>query len=162
MTFANVLIWQKLQKQLYLSISFSTGHTNSPPADVFKEIEMFLHGILSSHMLFNSSLWSIKLSFLLFFKTLGNKIRRQRLIWWSVLAFTVVSYGPCIGLIDFKCLVGLTGIDLCNSLKLPCGCKAITNMSSKMFESSHSLSWISFFTTWYLLWHHNRCSQWVQ
>ena len=117
MTFADVLIWQKLQKQLYLSISFSLDHTSLPLADILKKVEMCLHGLFSNNILFYSSVWSIKLSFLLFFRTLGSKIRRQRLIWWSVLAFTIASYGVCIVLLDFRCMVGRNGIDLCNFIK---------------------------------------------
>ena len=55
-------------------------------------------------ILFNSTLWAIKLSFLIFFKRLFNNVIRHKLFWWPVFGFTVASYLITFGVIDYRCL----------------------------------------------------------
>ncbi len=44
------------------------------------------------------------MSFLIFFKRLGQNVRHQGLVWWTVLIITAASYFACLGDIDHKCL----------------------------------------------------------
>ncbi len=44
------------------------------------------------------------MSFLIFFKRLGQNVRHQGLVWWTVLIITAASYFACLGDIDYKCL----------------------------------------------------------
>ena len=106
MTLANASLWQATSQQLYLSIAVSSGQIPLPPPDFLSQIYTFLHGELASLFLYIASLWLVKFSFLWFFRGLGKKIRRQRMLWWCVSAFTGASLCVCLGMFDYRCLAG--------------------------------------------------------
>ena len=112
MNLANAIVWQVLASDLYMSIAVASGQVLVLPTDFFSRIYIFLHSELASLFLFTTGLWAIKISFLLFFRGLGNKIRRQRIIWWCALGFTTASYPICLGLYDYRCLVSPNGSSL--------------------------------------------------
>ena len=100
MNLANAALWQKTANKLYAVIAVDNVQRSLPP----------LHSILTSYLLYYTALWSIKLSFLLFFRKLGIDIRRQRIFWYCVLGYTVASYIICLGTIDYKCFVEPGGL----------------------------------------------------
>ncbi|CAF9936601.1 MAG: hypothetical protein HETSPECPRED_010382 [Heterodermia speciosa] len=106
MLIAYAAIWQWCGDQLYLSVAVASGKLLMPPPDFLDQLETFLHGLFVAYYMFYTLLWSIKMSFLLFFWKLGHNVRRQRPLWWSVFAFTVASYAVCLGLVDYSCLLG--------------------------------------------------------
>ena len=110
MNLANAAIWQKNSKNLYLFIAVESGQMARPAPEHFSYIYTEFHSMFASYILFYTALWSIKLSFLLFFRELGNDIRRQRIFWYCVLAYTVASYITCLGMIDYKCLLESGGL----------------------------------------------------
>ena len=112
MNLANAILWQVLVSDLYMSIAVASGQMLVLPTDFFSRIYIFIHSELASLFLFTTGLWAIKVSFLLFFRGLGNKIRRQRIIWWCALGFTAASYPVCLGLYDYRCLVRPDGASL--------------------------------------------------
>ena len=66
-----------------------------------------LHAVLAVNLISYTCLWAVKFSFLFFFKGLGRQVQRQRMLWWSVFAFLVVSYAVAVGLCtDWRCLLG--------------------------------------------------------
>lgn len=77
-----------------------------PPPDFVTRSETFLKASTAIIILFYSTLWSIKLSFLFFFRRLyinvGGKWMR---FWWTIMIITIASWAVCIGNIDYKCLV---------------------------------------------------------
>ena len=104
MNLANAALWQKTANELYAVIAVDNVQRSLPP----------LHSIFTSYLLYYTALWSIKLSFLLFFRKLGIDIRRQRIFWYCVLGYTVASYIICLGTIDYKCLVEPGGLGKCS------------------------------------------------
>ncbi|KAL8941874.1 MAG: hypothetical protein Q9216_001984 [Gyalolechia sp. 2 TL-2023] len=65
----------------------------------------FFKSTAAMTILFYSALWSIKLSFLLFFRRLGTNVHGQRRLWWPIFGITVATYFACIGTIQYRCLV---------------------------------------------------------
>lgn len=70
-----------------------------PDADFESIIEPYFKSTAAVIILFYSSLWSIKISFLLFFRRLGMNVKNQKLLWWPVFGITVATYFACIGTI---------------------------------------------------------------
>lgn len=104
MLLANAIIWQAEKEDLYGSIGALSGELNQPLEVFMHETERYLRAIAAVVVLFYSSLWSIKFSFLMSFRPLGDKVERQRILWWSVFAITVATYFGSIGTVDYKCL----------------------------------------------------------
>ena len=76
-----------------------------PGADFTPIFESYLKSTAAVNILFYSSLWSIKISFLILFRRLGTNVRHQKLLWWPVFAFTIATYFACIGATQYSCLV---------------------------------------------------------
>lgn len=111
MNLANAVVWQNNANELYSAFA-----VESMPAPVYlSHVYVQLHSLFASELLYYTALWSVKLSFLLFFRNLGNYIRRQMMIWYCVLAFTIASYITCLCMMDFRCLVGPRGLAECQS-----------------------------------------------
>ena len=106
MTLANAIIWQVNVRPLYLTIGVASGQITSLPPDFLPEFFAYSHAQFSSSILTYASLYLTKFSFLLFFRKLGNKVPRQRVIWWSALVFVIASYAVSFCVVDFRCLVG--------------------------------------------------------
>ncbi len=102
----NTIVWQLSAKTLYQLSAVATGAHSPPPADFAQSTEILWPKGLVVIILFLTGLWSIKLSFLVFFKRLGNGIRHQEKIWWAVLVLTVASYLSTFGTIPYSCLTG--------------------------------------------------------
>lgn len=112
--------------------------------------ESYFKSTVAVIVLFYSSLWSIKISFLLFFRRLGKNVRGQKVVWWPVFGFTLATYFACIGTIQYPCLVSSFAYLAANcstpaatsfqqvTLKLNCTWDVITDCSS---ESTGPLLW---------------------
>jgi hypothetical protein len=48
-------------------------------------------------------LWCIKFSFLFFFRKMGSQIRRQRILWWCIMAYVAVTLPLAIAIAPWKC-----------------------------------------------------------
>ncbi|KAF2194763.1 hypothetical protein K469DRAFT_547487 [Zopfia rhizophila CBS 207.26] len=66
--------------------------------------------IIPQNILFYSALWSVKLSFLVFFYKLGEKIRSYVIWWWCVFGATIISYIACVADIQYKCTTTVSSI----------------------------------------------------
>ena len=106
MTLANAALWQRAQGPLYMTVGVTSGQITTLPLDFENKFFVYTHTQFASYILYYASLYTTKLSFLLFFYKLGEKVRRQRIIWWSALVFVIVSYSISFGLVDFNCFVG--------------------------------------------------------
>lgn len=105
-----------------------------------------LKGSVVILVFFYTSLWAVKVSFLLFFRRLGHNVMGQKVIWWCVFALTLASYFVCIGDIQYSCLTAPPEniIDHCAmgtalrfqqiTLKSNCAIDVLTDFASK---SSH-------------------------
>lgn len=91
---------------MYTFMYVISGRLWPPPADFLLNTERYYTGQLIVLIFFYTGLWSVKLSFLIFFRRLGQNIDKQKYLWWPVLFFTLATYFVCIGDIPYKCLVG--------------------------------------------------------
>lgn len=90
---------------LYDFVHLTSGLLWPPPTDFIAHTERYYVGQLVVLIFFYTSLYTVKLSFLLFFKRLGHNVYRQKYIWWPVLIFTLATYFVCIGDIQYKCII---------------------------------------------------------
>lgn len=59
---------------------------------------------VATSVLFLTGLWAVKLSFLIFFRRLGQNVSGQKYLWWSITGFTVISGITCLVIPWWKCL----------------------------------------------------------
>lgn len=103
-------LWQKNANKLYSDLAVKSGKISIPPAEFVSYLEIGVRSELASSLLWVTALWSIKISFLLFFRDLGKHIRRQMMLWYCVLGYTVASYITCLGLADYGCVAAKQGL----------------------------------------------------
>ena len=104
MLFINTVLWQSDVDDLYENIAVSAGQLFPPPTELPHNTERYLRRSIVVIVLFYTGLWSVKLSFLIFFKRLGHNVRHQSILWWFVLIVTVASWVTCLGTIEYHCL----------------------------------------------------------
>ncbi len=110
MTLANAIIWQKTANELYSVIAVDSGQISMPQPEYLSYVYVELHNLYASYVLYYTALWSVKISFLLFFHNFSNYIRQQMVLWYCVLAFTIASYVACLCMMDYRCLVEPRGL----------------------------------------------------
>ena len=103
MVLTTTSLWQVQAEHLYQLISVITGKLIPPPS-IKEDTEHYLKAVVGVYMLFYSTLWTVKLAFLLFFRRLSENVAGQQKLWWGVTAFTVATYIVCIGTLEYKCL----------------------------------------------------------
>ena len=104
MLLASAVIWQTQLDAAYTQFDLASGLA-VPTPEVLEAEKTFLRFQVAILFLFYSSLWSVKLGVLIFFRRLGQKVRGQKIWWWVVLAFTLATYATCIGNIQYPCLL---------------------------------------------------------
>ena len=105
MLLTSSIIWQMQQTSLYYSFKLSAGQIQAT-AGVLAAEKSFFHANLALLILLLSCLWSVKISVLVFFRRLGQQVRRQKLWWWFVMGFTILTWAICIGVLQYWCLIG--------------------------------------------------------
>ena len=100
----NAIVWQYAKQGLYTLLNVQAG-LKPPPADMAQQVEQYLRLSGAVIVMFYTSLWAVKLSFLIFFKRLGQNVRSQKLIWWSVTVLVVLGYVACLSTIQWWCLL---------------------------------------------------------
>ena len=113
MNLANTIVWQMTAKKLYSVIAVESGQIFMPPSEYSSYFYIELQSLFASELLYYTALWSVKLSFLFFFRNLGNNIRRQMILWYCVLVITIASYIGCLCMMDYRCLVESRGLGKC-------------------------------------------------
>ncbi len=105
MLLTSSIIWQTQKTPLYYSFKLSAGQMQAT-ANVLAAEQSFFHANLAVLILFLSCVWSVKISVLLFFRRLGQQVRGQKIWWWSVMGFTILTWAICIGVLQYWCLMG--------------------------------------------------------
>jgi hypothetical protein len=123
MLLANSIIWQTQQKPLYNQFLLAGGKM-IPTTDILSAEATLLKTEVATIFLFYTTLWTIKLSFLVFFRRLIQNFRGHIVWWWFMLAFTVTTWVTCIRDIQYSCLL--------NSLS----CVAGTNLPMHTSQAS--------------------------
>ncbi|PVH96015.1 hypothetical protein DM02DRAFT_675103 [Periconia macrospinosa] len=96
-------IWYMTIDGMY-ELSFVSAGMALPTADFPHNAHRFLVGSNVALIMFYVGLWSIKISFLVFFYRLGENFRPYQICWWIVLVCTIGSGLVCIGDIQYHCL----------------------------------------------------------
>lgn len=153
-TIASAVIWQIDAETMFRSRRVWAG-LELPGADFVSVNERYYKSLVAVFILFFSSLWSIKISFLLFFRRLGKNVLNEKLIWWPVFCITVATYFVCLGTIPYSCLVRSLDylITYCTSpkaeifqqlvLKLTCTWDVLTDFLSRfigLYENTINVS----------------------
>lgn len=107
-------VWQWAARDMYYIMNVQAGLAMYAPDRYLPSLRNWLNASLIASLIFYTALFSIKLSFLFFFRRLGNKIKHFKYIWWGVLFVTVSCFLASVGNVDYKCLVGtieqITGV----------------------------------------------------
>ena len=104
MLLATTTTWQTVCPLLYEQ--YAVLASTEPFTLAFPRREQkFLRATGPLMILFNSCLWSIKMSFLVFFWRLGSKLAHRRR-WWAVFIITALSWLACIADTEFRCSFG--------------------------------------------------------
>lgn len=86
-------------------LSFYVGYGATAPTPYYIEHLTNWLRILFAELFLNMiGLWSIKFSFLAFFRRLGHNVQGQKILWWSVTVLTIAALGVSIGVSYFPCI----------------------------------------------------------
>lgn len=109
-------LWQWDVDDMYYILNISAGLI-APDANFFPRLVVFARTQFIVQLFFYTTLFAVKLSFLFFFRRLGQRVQGQQYIWWPVLFFSVVSYVVSVGDIQFICELGPaeTLVTYCNT-----------------------------------------------
>jgi hypothetical protein len=147
---ANAILWQVHAREMFDLMAVSVG-METPGPDFVSRSEAYSKASVAVIAFFYSTLWSVKMSFLLFFRRLGISVLGQEYIWWPVFVFTLATYFACIGTIQYNCLVVPLQVimEKCTqdaavnfqqvTLKLNCAWDVISDFLSKVAGSSSPL-----------------------
>lgn len=113
----NAALWQWNASDMYYILDISSGLTG-PDADFFSRLVIFARVQFAVELLFYTTLFAVKLSFLFFFRRLGERVRGHQYIWWPALVMSVVTYAVSLGDGLYTCELGSaeTLVTYCNSV----------------------------------------------
>ena len=114
MLLTNTVIWHVMVPNLYEVDGVQSGQEQQRPGFA-NNLTSLLHSLLPVTVLFYSCLWTVKLSFLLFFRRLGSKVRGHKVWWWCILIITILTWIACIASIQYRCSVGSFDSIACKS-----------------------------------------------
>ena len=103
LAFASAVLWQIFAKYMFELLAVAYG--SRPGPNFATDFEHYSRASAAVIIFFYSTLWAIKISFLIFFKRLGKNVRRQNLLWWPVFGFTMATYFASIGAVPYSCLM---------------------------------------------------------
>ena len=105
MLLSMTILAQSAEGGLYLQFAISEGKA-LPTPDNLSKLSRFLHIFVAIDVLLVTCVWTVKASFLAFFWRLGQRVRGQKLLWWSVTSVTLATYVAAIGIIPYRCDLG--------------------------------------------------------
>lgn len=116
-----------------------SGRLWPPPPNFPKLATQSGRTSLAGMLIFTTSLWTVKVSFLLFFRRLRViEIRNLRLQWWIVTIFTMLCYLANFPHIEYICFVGTFEelmVHKCDKLlftmRFNCGLDVVTDVASR-------------------------------
>nr|CDP22330.1 Putative protein of unknown function [Podospora anserina S mat+] len=109
----STILWAVLARTLYV-VAQGWNTTPTDPAaivELFNNAGTLLHAILATYWLTWTSLWLVKIAFMVFFYPLGRHAPLQRYLWWTVLVCIVAAYCVTVGLTTDDCLTA-SGLDI--------------------------------------------------
>lgn len=101
---ATTIMWHYFAGAMFMNNAVARGAERAPD-DYVQRSETFLTGSAAIIFFFYSTLWSVKLSFLFFFRRLYVNVSSWMKYWWVIFAIVVATWAVCVGNIEYKCLV---------------------------------------------------------
>ncbi|KAL4883815.1 hypothetical protein BJY04DRAFT_216152 [Aspergillus karnatakaensis] len=101
---AQAITWQTQVDTVYLQFQLSAGNI-LPTPEVLDRLAELWRAQCAILILFYTSLWAIKASFLIFFRRLAGTERWWMIWFWCVSGFVAAAYFACLGDIQYKCLL---------------------------------------------------------
>lgn len=101
---ASSSIWQSVHRAIYIEFDLTNGSARPTPANLAALVALQRRE-LGTLILFYTGLWSIKLAFLIFFRTLILRVWKVKIWWWVVLGLVAATYCTCLGTIQYQCLI---------------------------------------------------------
>ena len=98
------IIWQIFAKDLYTVVDALSEGITDTITNIIYHVSRFQVAETAGYVLQALCLWSVKASFLAFFRKLGNNVPHQRPIWWAAVLFNMASFGIWIGTVPWKCI----------------------------------------------------------
>ncbi|KAK8037682.1 hypothetical protein PG991_001028 [Apiospora marii] len=153
-------VWQWGAGKIYHVLNVQAGVETYDPENFLPWMRQWLLASLIAELFFYTSLVSIKLAFLFFFRRLGASIQYFRWIWWPVLGITLGSYFGAVGNVHYKCLVGPieTVLQECNTapsvsfiiktLKANCALDVLTDFMSMYPQDTFRKSFYDSMIRW--------------
>lgn len=112
MKLATAILWQINVPVLYEYLAVIAGKKPFDLGFLDRAVAILRTGVLLN-VLFYSALWLVKLSFLMFFRRLGSKVKGQKIWWWCILVFTVLTWAACIADFQYKCSLSSLAFIVC-------------------------------------------------
>ncbi|GAB1210172.1 hypothetical protein APSETT445_008962 [Aspergillus pseudonomiae] len=104
MLLVQAITWQTQVDSMYLLFQLDAGKL-MPTPEILNRLAQLERAECAILILFYSSLWSIKTSFLIFFRRIGGTDRSWIIWFWCVVGFVAAAYFVCIGDIQYPCLL---------------------------------------------------------
>ncbi|KAL8915920.1 MAG: hypothetical protein Q9172_006563 [Xanthocarpia lactea] len=101
---AIAVIWQTQVEALYTQFKL-TSQTILPTPEILDKQRIYFRFLAASIVAFYTCLFAVKLSFLIFFRRLGAKVKGQRTWWWIVLFFNIAAWITLIGSMGWPCML---------------------------------------------------------
>ncbi|KAK8079410.1 hypothetical protein PG997_007228 [Apiospora hydei] len=148
----SAIAWQVISPPLYTFLDVSSGHLWPPPAAFAEDAIKSWRGQLIVTVFFNTSLFTVKLSFLAFFRRLRRNVAECHYLWWGALFLTVSTYLVWIGTTNYPCMTkSMERIVIdCSTIssvryteaiiKAGCALDIVSDFFSKSHEVSYLLS----------------------
>ena len=102
--FITAILWE-IRKDGLVTIYDLAGERISPSPDNLQRVLDFSRATVGFELIFYVCLYSIKASFLFFFRRITDRVMGLRVLWWSVMGLTVVAFISCISIIPYRCLL---------------------------------------------------------
>ncbi|RYC55255.1 hypothetical protein CHU98_g10949 [Xylaria longipes] len=134
-------LWQWAARDMYYVLDVEAGLDTYHP-DFVSRAQRWLLVSLIIYLLFYTSLFLIKLSFLYFFRRLGQGIDFYQYFWWPIMFASLVTFIVSISDTRYQCLAGSTDFIFAN-----CNQPAEINKTNATLRANASLDIISDFLT---------------
>ena len=104
----SAILWYFAAPSLFEAVDVTSGRLSVTQApNLMHDVVYFARTALIINILFYAGLWSIKMSFLIYFRRIlvGTHYRRLYTHWWVVFTLTIVTWVICIGDLPYDCFV---------------------------------------------------------
>ncbi|KAF2144310.1 uncharacterized protein K452DRAFT_211591, partial [Aplosporella prunicola CBS 121167] len=113
--FSSTIMWQVFSEDMYRAVPVMSRKEWPPTQKSLESTTITKNACAAFTMLFYTSVWCIKLSFLFFFRRLYQNAGHVMRIWWFLVAMVIATWAVAMGTIDYRCEFGpyLSQIDKC-------------------------------------------------